>query len=133
MKNKLFNKALVFATQKHTGQKRKNGDAYIIHPIRVSQEVFTEKQKAIALLHDTIEDTETTYEEIKEAFGFEIAQAVWLLTKQKEESYEDYIQRVKSNPDAIAVKIADISDNLNDSPTDKAIKKSANAITELLS
>lgn len=128
-----FSKALQFATRKHLGHKRKNGDAYIIHPIRVSQEVFTENQKMIALLHDTLEDTDTTYEELKEHFGVVVAQAVLVLTHEKDEPYMDYIKRVKTNSDAIAVKVADISDNLNDSPSDKAIKRSAEAITYLLS
>ncbi len=128
-----FAKALTFAATKHQGHKRKNGDNYIIHPIRVSPEVFTENQKCIALLHDTLEDTETTYDELKETFGVEIAHSVLVLTKTENETYEEYIERVKTNPDATAVKIADIADNLNDSPSANAIKKSANAITHLLS
>ena len=128
----LYKKALEFATKKHSGQKRKNGDNYIIHPIRVSQEVFTETQKACALLHDTIEDTSATYEEIEQTFGKQIADIVYALTHHKDEPYDRYIQRIKQFPDAIQVKIADITDNLNDSPTSKAITKSANAITELL-
>lgn len=133
MKNKLFNKALIFATRKHANTIRRNGNPYIIHPIRVSQEVFTENQKAIALLHDVLEDTETTYEELKEEFGSHIADTVLVLTHKKDEPYMDYIARVKTNDDAIAVKIADISDNLNDSPTEKAIWRSAESITYLLS
>lgn len=128
----LFGKALKFSAQKHINHKRKNGNNYIIHPIRVSQEVFTETQKVIALLHDTLEDTETTYEELKKEFGVEIAHAVLVLTKTNNESYEEYIERVKTNPDATAVKIADISDNLNDSPSKNAIIKSAKALTVLL-
>ncbi|MEK7992877.1 MAG: HD domain-containing protein [Planctomycetota bacterium] len=126
-------RALEFAATKHAGHKRKNGDNYIIHPIRVSQEVFTEKQKAIALLHDTLEDTGTTLEELTEQFGDEIAASVEVLTHRKGESYADYIQRVKKDPDATAVKISDIADNLNDSPSENAIKKGALGITTLLS
>lgn len=129
----LYGKALQFAAQKHAGQKRSNGDNYIIHPIRVSQEVFTEKQKVIALLHDTLEDTTATFEELMDTFGIAIADAVESLTHLKGESYADYIQRVKKNPDAVAVKIADICDNLGDSPSENAIKKSALGITELVS
>ena len=127
-----FTKALEFATRKHAGQKRKNGDNYIIHPIRVSQEVFTERQKVIALLHDVLEDTDTTYEELKNEFGVEIAHSVLVLTRVKDEDYDDYIQRIKTNPDAVRVKIADIADNLDDSPSSSAIIKSSKAITELL-
>ncbi len=130
---KLYGKALIFAATKHAGHTRKNGDNYIIHPIRVSQEVFTETQKAMALLHDTLEDTDTTYEELKKEFGVEIAHGVLVLTKTDDETYEEYIERVKTNPDATAVKIADISDNLNDSPSKNAMIKSANSLTKLLS
>lgn len=133
MNSNLYKQALEFAALKHVGHKRKNGDNYIIHPIRVSQEVFTEKQKCIALLHDVLEDTETTYEELKAAFGVDIAHSVLVLTKTENETYEEYIQRVKTNPDATAVKIADIADNLNDTPSKNAIIKSAAALTHLLS
>lgn len=125
--------ALQFAAKKHAGQKRSNGDNYIIHPIRVSQECKSLKQKICALLHDTLEDTETTYDELKELFGQEIAHIVLVLTRTKNEPYDEYIARVKTNPDAIAIKIADIADNLSDAPSDKAIRKSAAAIEELIS
>lgn len=128
-----FAKALEFAATKHKGHTRKNGDAYIIHPIRVAQEVFTENQKIIALLHDTLEDTETTYEEIKGLFGEGVAHSVLVLTRVEGENYDEYIQRVKTNPDAVKVKLADIADNLNDSPSANVIKRSALAITDLLS
>ena len=127
-----YTKAIMFATQKHQGQKRLNGDNYIIHPIRVSQEVHTELQKVAAVLHDTIEDTETTYEEIVQEFGPEVAVVVECLTHRKGESYAEYIQRVKANPDAVSIKLADIADNLGDYPSQNAIKKSAMALGELL-
>lgn len=130
---KAFARALEFATIAHLGQKRSNGDAYIIHPIRVSQEVFTELQKVVALLHDTLEDTNVVYEELKDLFGIDVAETVRVLTRLPGEEYMDYIARVKTNPDAVKVKLADIADNLNDSPDSKAIKKSAAALTLLLS
>lgn len=128
-----YRKALEFATKKHAGHKRRNGDNYIIHPIRVSQEVNTIRQKVIALLHDTLEDTETTYEEILDEFGVEVADAVLALTHHENQPYDKYIEQVKTNEDAIAVKVADIADNLSDAPSDKAIKRSSSAITVLLS
>lgn len=127
-----YGKALAFAAIKHRGTKRKNGDNYIIHPIRVSQEVKTERQKIIALIHDTVEDTETTLKEIETKFGFEVAWAVDCLTHRAGEVYRDYIERVKQDPDAVAVKIADICDNLSDSPSEGSIHKAAYGITELL-
>lgn len=85
-----------------------------------------------AVLHDTIEDTETTYEELEGEFGADVAVVVECLTHRKGESYAEYIQRVKANPDAIAVKLADIADNLGDYPSQNAIRKSAMALEELL-
>lgn len=127
-----YKKALEFAANAHAGQKRKNGDNYIIHPIRVSQEVKSGTQKIIALLHDTVEDTDVTLEQIEREFGEHVAYCVGLLTHHKDEPYEDYIRRVKKHPDAIQVKVADIADNLSDAPTSKAITRSAWAIAELL-
>lgn len=129
----LYTKALEFSATKHAGHKRRNGDAYIIHPIRVSQEVKTPEQKVIALLHDTLEDTETTAIELTGVFGLDVAHAVVALSHRKEEPYEDYITRViAAGENAIRVKIADIADNLSDAPTSKAIKQSSAAITRLV-
>lgn len=129
---RIFSKALQFAARKHAGQMRNNGDTYIIHPIRVAQEVKTAEQKVIALLHDVLEDTDTTFSELEELFGTPIADAVEALTHREGESYVDYIERVKQNPDAVQVKIADICDNLSDAPSANAIRKSAIAITALI-
>jgi len=128
----MYKEALLFATKAHAGQKRTNGNNYIVHPIRVSQEVHTEKQRVCALLHDTIEDTTTTYDEIKAVFGVDVADTVERLTHRKGESYQDYISRVLEDKDAIAVKIADICDNLSDSPSQRAIEKSSMALDRLV-
>lgn len=128
----MYKKALEFITKRHLGQKRYNGNPFIIHPIRVSQEVTTENQKIIALLHDVLEDTGATRIDL-EQFGVEICTAVDCLTHRKGESYLDYINRVKQNPDAVAVKLADIVDNLSDSPSDHMIEKSARALEILIS
>lgn len=129
---KHYQKALRFIAEKHAGQKRFNGNPYIIHPIRVSQELSGDIEKTCALLHDVIEDTKTTYQELKDIFWDEIAMVVEVLTHRKGESYLDYIGRVKQNPIAVNVKIADISDNLADSPSSHAIEKSAKALDLLI-
>lgn len=128
----MYKKALQFITNKHQGQKRRNGNPYIIHPIRVSQEVSGDTEKVVALLHDVVEDTETTLAEIENLFGKEVSEAVDALTHRKGESYHDYILRVGKNKIATAVKIADISDNLADGPSEHAINKSANALDMLI-
>jgi len=130
----MYKKALKFITTKHGGQKRNNGNPYIIHPIRVSQEVRGIKIKTAALLHDVIEDTNTTYLEVEKEFGEKVAIMVDIMTHPKGMSYIDYIKRIKKtkNKGAIAIKIADISDNLADSPSDYAIEKSAKALDILI-
>lgn len=129
---KKYRLALEFIAEKHKGQKRLNGNPYIIHPIRVSQEVSGELEKVCALLHDTVEDTITTLEDIEQIFGEEVAVVVEVLTHRKGESYADYIARIKMNSLATNIKIADISDNLSDSPSAHAIEKSAKALDYLI-
>lgn len=128
----MYQRALKFIARKHAGQKRRNGNPYIIHPIRVSQEVHSIEEKVAALLHDVIEDTDTSLDEIREEFGHAVCVAVEALTHRKGESYDDYIQRVRMNPIATVVKVADIADNLSDSPSDHAIEKSARALDALI-
>ena len=127
----MYQEALKFIAKKHAGQKRLNGNPYIIHPIRVSQEVQG-VAKIVALLHDVIEDTDATLEELRAAFGDQVAETVEVLTHRKGESWLDYIARVKQNDLATTVKIADIADNLADSPSDHAIEKSAKALDILI-
>lgn len=127
-----YQKALEYASVAHAGQKRKISDApYINHPIRVSERVATPLQKVCALLHDTLEDTDATFDEIAEVFGFRVAQVVGILTHQKGEKYDDYITRVLTDEDAIAIKIADICDNLNDYPSENMLDKSFRALPRL--
>lgn len=86
----LFDKAVVFACQKHSGQRRKLSDApYFLHPMEVAAIVGTmsddQNLLAAAVLHDTVEDTDTTIEEIKENFGKRVALLVMTETEDKRE------------------------------------------------
>lgn len=119
----MINKAIIFSVKKHLGQKRKDGSPYFVHPLRVSLSIENEIEKVCALLHDTVEDTNTTVEEIEEIFGNEVASIIELLTHKNGESYLEYINNIKTNEVAKAVKIADILDNLSDSPSQHAVKK----------
>ncbi len=127
----MYKRALEFITKKHAGQKRNNGHPYIIHPIRVSKEMRSDTEKIVALLHDVLEDTEATIEELGE-FGPAVVEAVIALTHQEGENYFSYIERLKRNEIARAVKIADISDNLKDNPSVHAMEKSATALEMLI-
>lgn len=122
IKDKLFSKvckgilllelALEIAEQAHAGQVDKAGKDYIQHPIYVSSLVESPEAKAVALLHDVLEDSDYTAEALLEAgVPYKIVEAVEILTKQPGESYDDYLCRVMDNELARVVKIADLTHN----------------------
>ena len=105
-------RALQIAVQAHAGQKDKNGAAYIFHPIRVMMRCRDEDAKIVALLHDVVEDTSVTFEDlIAEGFSDYVIAALRLVTHAPEDSYDAYIEKMISNPIAIEVKLADLEDN----------------------
>ena len=108
--------ALEFAKAKHKGQKRIGGDDYVTHPIAVSEIVknqgFDEIYQIAALFHDLLEDTDATEEEILKYGNKQILEAVNLLTKKKGYDMAEYINAIKQNPVAFAVKAADRLHNL---------------------
>lgn len=97
----------------HAGQIDKAGQPYYLHPLAVSEMCVSPTAKIIALLHDVIEDTAITVSDISDRFGPEIARYVDAVTHRTGEGYFDYIRRVKSDPIAAEVKIADLRHNLN--------------------
>lgn len=110
----LYETALKIATAAHKGQKDKAGAAYINHPLFVSSLVGTNEEKAAALLHDVLEDTEQTQSDLLEAgIPEDVVQAVVILTKRKDVDYCDYLRSVKNNEIARKVKIADLTHNMD--------------------
>lgn len=108
----LYEKALEVARTAHTGQVDKAGIDYIQHPLFVASLVKTEEQKAVALLHDVIEDSEITKEDLIHAgIPTNVVEAVNTLTKTRSETYVDYLAKVKSNDLARVVKLADLQHN----------------------
>ena len=109
-------RALEFATAKHSGQKRIGGDDYITHPIAVLEIVKSQgcdkNYQITALFHDLLEDTDATQEEIMRYGNQEILEAVNLLTKKKGYNMAEYVSAIKNNPIAFAVKAADRLHNL---------------------
>ena len=102
------------AVKAHKGQKDKSGEDYVFHPIRVAEKCKSINAKVVALLHDTIEDTDVTVEYLRnEGFAEEIISAVLSVTKQEGESYEDFVHRASENPIGREVKIADLEDNMD--------------------
>ncbi len=120
--------ALEIATKAYKGHLDKARKDYINHPLRVAKTLSKEDEIIVVLLHDTIEDTnDTTKFLLNEGFSEEIVNAVLALTKNENETYEDFIVRCKKNKITKNVKITDILDNLNLSRlkeiTDEDIKR----------
>lgn len=110
----LLEKALQIATVAHIYQVDKAGAPYIFHPIRVSNRCSTDEERIVALLHDTIEDTEVTAEYLlMEGFPRNIVDAILSVTRNKDESYEDLIRRSRFNPIGRQVKLHDLEDNMD--------------------
>ena len=108
-----FYKALSFAVKAHDGQYDKIGEPYILHPIAVSAQLKSEDEKILALLHDVIEDTNYTLEDIA-ALGFQdLTDSLDCLSRRNDETYKEFIARILKNRLAVKVKIADIKHNLS--------------------
>jgi (p)ppGpp synthase/HD superfamily hydrolase len=112
--NELYDKALQIAVRAHKGQKDKAGHDYILHPIRVSERCDDPRAKIVALLHDTIEDTDVTADYLREeGFTEEIVEAVLAVTRSEGEEYDDYVRRAAQNELGRMVKRADLEDNMD--------------------
>ena len=104
-------KALKLSYQAHEGQFDKAGVPYIHHPYHIAEQMENEYTVCAALLHDTVEDTFVTLNDLSGIFPSEIVRAVGLLTHEDHVPYIEYIRRIKSDPIAKAVKIADLRHN----------------------
>lgn len=111
---KTLEDALLLAVEVHRGQRDKYGTPYILHPLRVMAQVETPVEKMVAVLHDVLEDSDLTAEDLKESgYPPAVVQAVEHLTKRPGEAYEPYIQRLRPHPLARRVKLADLYDNMD--------------------
>ena len=112
MKQSQSERAYEIAKKAHLGQVDKAGEDYIKHPEKVASFVKTDEEKAVAYLHDVIEDTELTLEDLYEYdFSKEVIEAVDIITKKRGEDYQSYLNSVKKNKLARAVKLADLRHN----------------------
>lgn len=125
---KLTKKAMKIAYQAHQGQTDKTGLPYIYHPIHLAEQMQDEATTCVALLHDVVEDTDITIEQLgQEGFPQEVLEAIQLMTHAPEVPYMDYVREIKKNPIASAVKLADLRHNSDmsrlDVVDDKAIAR----------
>ena len=116
-------KALVISMKEHKGQKDKAGKKYIFHPIKVAMLSKGYKTKIVALLHDVIEDSEVTIEDLSKHFDEDIVLAVDCITKKKGQDYQEYLNIVKNNELSRKVKIADLTHNSNLNRLEKITEK----------
>jgi len=117
-------RAIQIAVSAHAGQVDMSGQPYVLHPLRVMFSVTSSQERMAAILHDVVEDTSTTLENLmEEGFHEEVIEAVRALTKLDGESRIDAAKRAVRNPIAREVKLADVADNMDMSripnPTEK--------------
>ena len=111
--SRLINKAIDIAFSAHKDQRDKAGRPYFMHPVIVASQMNSEYEICTALLHDVIEDTDITIEELEREFPKEITDALRLLTHDDNTAYLDYVREIKKNPIARKVKLADLNHNLD--------------------
>ena len=110
----MIGNAIKIAVNAHHGQLDKGGSPYILHPLKVMHYLHSEDEElmCIAVLHDVIEDTTVTYQELQnEGMSERVIDAIKLLTKQRGQTFDEYKIAIKSNFDSIRVKMADLRHN----------------------
>ena len=111
----ILDRAKTIATSAHKGQVDKAGKPYIKHPMRVMNMGKTVEEKIAGVLHDVVEDSDWTFEMLeKEGIPKDVMDALRCVTKLSEdEDYDHFIERVKTNPLAVKVKLNDLKDNMD--------------------
>ena len=105
-------RAIVIAAKAHAGVVDKAGQPYILHPLRVMLRLSTLDERVVAVLHDVLEDTKVTREELRAAgFGEPVIEALNSVTKREGEDYDAFVRRAAGNPIGRRVKLADLADN----------------------
>lgn len=132
-------KAMKLCFHAHKDQTDKSGLPYVFHPIHLAEQMNDENTTIVALLHDVVEDTDYTLEDLT-AMGFSacVTEAIGLMTHEEDVPYMDYVAKIKENPIAKAVKLADLKHNsdltrldLVDEKARKRAEKYAQAIAFL--
>lgn len=127
-------RAIEIALLAHKGQKDKSGGEYILHPLRVMERGKTEIEKICGVLHDVIEDSNWTIEDLKnEGFSEEVISVIKCLTKETEnEDYDAFIERVSKDPIAVQVKLNDLLDNMDITRLNKLDEKDLHRLSKYL-
>ena len=116
--------ALSIASLTHTGQVDKAGEPYILHPLRVMMKLKDEKQRIVAVLHDVIDDTDLTIQDLSDqGLDYELVKIILTLTRRKDETYDEYLNRICYDRFAMEIKLADLEDNMDMSRIKNPTKK----------
>ena len=115
----LTRKAMNIAYNAHMNQFDKAGVPYIYHPTHLAEQMDTETECIVALLHDVVEDTEVTFQELEKDFSKEVIESIRLLTHGDDVNYMEYIKELSQNPIAKKVKIADLIHNSDETRLEK--------------
>ena len=116
----LTNEAMKLAYTAHHGQVDKGGIPYIFHPYHLAEQMDDEYSTCVALLHDVVEDTSVTLDELRKIFPKEVTDAVALMTHKDGEPYLEYVKRISTNPIAKKVKLADLRHNTDETRLENA-------------
>ena len=117
-------KALKICFEAHKDQEDKSGMPYVFHPFHLAEQMKDETTTIVALLHDVVEDTDYTLDDLRDmGFGDEVMEALALLTHAPEVPYMDYVKEIKKNPIATAVKLADLAHNSDTTRLDVVTEK----------
>ena len=127
-------RAIEIALLAHKGQKDKSGEEYILHPLRVMERGKTEIEKICGVLHDVIEDSDWTIEDLKnEGFSEEVISVIKCLAKETEnKDYDEFIERVAKDPIAVQVKLNDLLDNMDITRLNKLNEKDLQRLNKYL-
>ncbi|MBQ7691002.1 MAG: hypothetical protein IJT30_07435 [Muribaculaceae bacterium] len=110
----LLLRAIDLSSTHHLSQRDKGGERYFGHPVRVAERCDTDEQRIVALIHDLLEDTPVTARQLlDDGFPTHIVEALLAVTRRQGETYEQFIDRLATNPIARRVKIADLLDNMD--------------------
>ena len=120
----LTKKAMKLSFEAHKDQLDKSGIPYVYHPFHLAEQMNTEETVVVALLHDVVEDTEYTIQDMIEmGFPQSVTDALTLMTHSKNVPYLEYVVKLKENPIAREVKIADLRHNSDVSRLDTGDEK----------
>ena len=121
--------ALKLCFEAHKNQTDKSGLPYVFHPFHLAEQMVTEEATIVALLHDVVEDTDYTVEDLTDmGFSTTVTAAIQLMTHDEAVGYMDYVRAIKENPIARAVKLADLRHNSDTTRLDVVDEKAKNRV-----